>query len=57
MKILLAVDGSEASITAISVVRSLSLPPDSTVELLTVIPDSPWSVRAVAGRGHDPAAR
>ena len=43
MKILLAVDGSDASHTAISLVRSLSLPPDSTVELLTVIPDSPWS--------------
>lgn len=43
MKILLAVDGSEASTTAISVVGSLSLPPDSTVELLTVIPDTPWT--------------
>lgn len=43
MKMLLAVDGSEASTTAISVVGSLSLPADSTVELLTVIPDTPWT--------------
>lgn len=43
MKILLAVDGSEASTIAISAVGSLSLPPDSTVELLTVIPDTPWT--------------
>ena len=43
MKILLAVDGSEASTIAISVVGSLTLPADSTVELLTVIPDSPWT--------------
>jgi nucleotide-binding universal stress UspA family protein len=43
VKILLAVDGSEASTIAISAVESLSLPPDSTVELLTVIPDTPWT--------------
>ena len=43
MKILLAVDGSEASTTALSAVGSLSLPPDSTIELLTVIPDTPWT--------------
>jgi nucleotide-binding universal stress UspA family protein len=43
MKILLAVDGSEASSTAIAAVDSLSLPADSTVEVLTVIPDTPWT--------------
>ena len=43
MKILLAVDGSAASTTAVSVVGSLSLPADSTIELLTVIPDTPWT--------------
>ena len=43
MRILLAVDGSEASTTALSVVDSLLLPPDSIVEFLTVIPDTPWT--------------
>jgi nucleotide-binding universal stress UspA family protein len=43
MRILLAVDGSDASTTALSVVDSLLLPPDSIVELLTVIPDTPWT--------------
>lgn len=43
MRILLAIDGSEASETAISVVDSLSLPVESTVEVSTVIPDTPWT--------------
>jgi len=43
MKVLLAVDGSEPSLIAVSVVRSLTLPADSTVELLTVIADDTWT--------------
>lgn len=43
MKILLAVDGSASSTTAVSVVDALRLPADSTIELLTVIPDTPWT--------------
>ena len=44
MKILLAVDGSEPSLTAdLASSGSLSLPPAPTVELLTVIPDPPWT--------------
>src|SRR5687767_13898973 len=41
MKILLAVDGSEPSLTAVSLVTSLSLPADSAIELMTVIADEP----------------
>jgi nucleotide-binding universal stress UspA family protein len=43
MKILLAFDGSEPSLTAASVVSALTLPVDSTVELLTVIADDTWA--------------
>lgn len=43
MKILLAIDGSEQSLTAVSVAGSLALPTDSTIELLTVIADDPWN--------------
>ena len=41
MKILLAVDGSEPSSNAVSLVRALSLPDPSTIELMTVIADLP----------------
>ena len=41
MKILLAVDGSEPSLTAVSLVSALSLPAGSAIELLTVIADEP----------------
>jgi len=43
MKILLAVDGSEPSITAVALVKALTLPADSTVELITVIADDFWT--------------
>lgn len=43
MKILLAIDGSEPSITAVSVAKRLTLPVGSTIELLTVIADEPWT--------------
>ena len=41
MKILLAVDGSEPSLTAVSLVRALSLPAGSAIEVMTVIADEP----------------
>ena len=41
MKILLAVDGSEPSLTAVSLVKSLSLPTGSAIEFMTVIADEP----------------
>lgn len=43
MKILLAIDGSQPSITAVSVAQRLTLPVGSTIELLTVIADEPWT--------------
>lgn len=43
MKVLLAIDGSDASMTAVSVVAALTLPADSTVELLTVTADDTWT--------------
>lgn len=43
MKILLAIDGSDASMTAVSVANGLTLPADSTVELLTVIAEDTWT--------------
>jgi nucleotide-binding universal stress UspA family protein len=43
MKILLAVDGSELSNTAVSLVKSLTLPADSTIELITVVADDAWT--------------
>ena len=39
MKILLAVDGSDASMTAVAAVEHLSLPGTATIELLTVLAD------------------
>ena len=53
MKVLLAIDGSEPSITAVSVAKGLTLPPGSTIELLTVIADDrwtygPWPIPAMA---------
>ena len=41
MKILLAVDGSEPSLTAVSLVEALSLPAGSVIEVMTVIADQP----------------
>lgn len=41
MKILLAVDGSELSMTAVSLVKALPLPVGSTIEVMTVIADVP----------------
>ncbi|HEX2469647.1 MAG TPA: universal stress protein [Candidatus Limnocylindrales bacterium] len=48
MKILLAVDGSDASMSAVAATAALSMPADSTIEVVSVIPDSfapegsPW---------------
>ncbi len=48
MKVLLAVDGSDASMTAVAATAALSFRPGSTVEVVSVIPDSfapegsPW---------------
>jgi nucleotide-binding universal stress UspA family protein len=48
MKILLAVDGSDASMSAVALTSGLATPPGSTVEVVSVIPDSfapegsPW---------------
>jgi nucleotide-binding universal stress UspA family protein len=57
MKILLAVDGSEPSLTAVSLVRSLALPTDSTVELLTVVANHCWNYTSwpVVTMTHYPA--
>ena len=41
MKILLAVDGSDLSNTAVSLVKALTLPAASTIEVMTVIADVP----------------
>jgi nucleotide-binding universal stress UspA family protein len=43
MKILLAIDGSQPSITAVSIAKGLTLPAGSTIELLTVVADDPWT--------------
>jgi len=43
MKILLGVDGSEPSMTAVSLVKALTVPADSTIELMTVIADASWT--------------
>jgi nucleotide-binding universal stress UspA family protein len=40
MKVLLAIDGSEASMSAVAAVAALPMPPGSTVEVASVIPDS-----------------
>jgi nucleotide-binding universal stress UspA family protein len=48
MKILLAVDGSDASMSAVAATAALPTPPGSTIEVVSVIPDSfapegsPW---------------
>jgi nucleotide-binding universal stress UspA family protein len=48
MKVLLAVDGSDASMSAVAATAALSMPADSTIEVVSVIPDwfapegSPW---------------
>lgn len=51
MKVLLAIDGSDASMTALAATAALPLPPGSTVQLLSVLPDD----RVVHG-GAWPAA-
>lgn len=43
MKVLLAFDDSELSNTAVSLVKALSLPADSTIGLITVIADDSWT--------------
>jgi nucleotide-binding universal stress UspA family protein len=43
MKILLAIDGSDASTTAVQAVEALDLPAGAEVTLLTVVPDANWS--------------
>jgi nucleotide-binding universal stress UspA family protein len=43
MKILLAIDGSEPSITAVSAANALKWPAGSAIELLTVIADDTWT--------------
>jgi nucleotide-binding universal stress UspA family protein len=40
MKILLAVDGSDASMSAVAATAALDMPADSTIEVVSVIPDS-----------------
>jgi nucleotide-binding universal stress UspA family protein len=40
MKVLLAIDGSDASMSAVAATAALPLPPGSTVEVVSVIPDS-----------------
>jgi nucleotide-binding universal stress UspA family protein len=60
MKVLLAVDGSAASVAAVQEVAHCPLPPGSTVELLyaihsrlPVIPDfPPWAVTIAAAHGE-----
>jgi nucleotide-binding universal stress UspA family protein len=48
MKVLLAVDGSDASMTAVAATASLPTPPGSEIRVVTVVPDtyapegSPW---------------
>jgi nucleotide-binding universal stress UspA family protein len=43
VKILLAVDGSELSNTAVSLVQALTLPADSALRLITVIGEDHWT--------------
>jgi nucleotide-binding universal stress UspA family protein len=60
MKVLLPIDGSEASVTAVQEVARCPLPPGSTIELLyaihsrlPVIPDfPPWAVTIAAAHGE-----
>jgi nucleotide-binding universal stress UspA family protein len=60
MKVLLPIDGSEASIAAVQDVANCPLPSDSTIELLyvihsrlPVIPDfPPWAVTIAAAHGE-----
>jgi nucleotide-binding universal stress UspA family protein len=60
MKVLLPIDGSEASIAAVQEVAHCPLPPGSTIELLyavhsrlPVIPDfPPWAVTIAAAHGE-----
>ena len=40
MKVLLAIDGSDASMSAVATTAALPLPPGSTVEVVSVVPDS-----------------
>ena len=39
MKVLLAIDGSDASMSAVAAAAALPMPPGSTVEVASVIPD------------------
>lgn len=60
MKVLLPIDGSEASIVAVQEIAHSALPPESTIELLyaihsrlPVIPDfPPWAVTIAAAHGE-----
>ena len=40
MKVLLAIDGSDASMSAVAMAAALPLPPGSALEVVSVIPDS-----------------
>ena len=61
MKVLLAVDGSDASMSAVAAAAALPLPPGSTVEVASAIPDSfapegavwPNVVRVDPPKDHD----
>ncbi len=58
MKILLAIDGSEPSFTAVAVAKGLTLPAGSEIELLTVVADDrwtygPWPIPAMAHAQRD----
>jgi nucleotide-binding universal stress UspA family protein len=61
MKVLLPIDGSEASVVAVQEVAHCPLPPGSTIELLyvihsrlPVIPDfPPWAVTIAAAHGEN----
>jgi nucleotide-binding universal stress UspA family protein len=65
MKVLLPIDGSEASVAAVQEVAHCTLPPGSTIELLyaihsrlPVIPDfPPWAVTIAAAHGESVRAQ
>lgn len=60
MRILVAIDGSERSLTAVAAVRSLTIPAGATIECITAMPDdrevmvSAWPALLLA---TDPVAR
>jgi nucleotide-binding universal stress UspA family protein len=48
MKVLLAIDGSDASMSAVAATAALAMPPGTSIEVVSVVPDSfapegsPW---------------